>query len=370
MALTFITGDFATDAKITTYNRMDANDEPRLKRMRLLDDIGSLLENIAGQRGLDMRAEWLQERQRVYAQAKPRAVVQALPLLAQAPLQAQPVLRPMPSLPIKPQPSRAPITAPTKGAYNLFVSQFKKGADLIYGRSGPDFRDKYVIAVSPDCWSKVKTDHKNMRMQPDGDMDFVIIDTYNNAFLGTEIFATAAVVTQDGWGQTKADRRKGITPIHNFQETDTKSKTYLGQLENEHGEVGSFRDFLEHGTSYDINGVGGPDGLQMRYGRACKAGLAYGILKRKGKVHFALDGLTSASILDDVGLGKDKRKITGKELRWIFRHRDEPKIKADVIFWLDGAKTEPLWEKDRGLWEAYDKQVSARGSKGVKAFGQ
>lgn len=370
MPLTYTTGNPYIDSQLDAYNRLEAAHDSPSTLLRLLLKIEGLIRaNIAGRRGLTMRAETSREILRVRNQLTPHHPMpqaQAPQILPQVQPQA---LQPIPPLPpvVVPAPASAPVNR-----FAYFVSQFKKGADLLYGRSGTDYRDKYVMALSPDCWQKAHPDHANLRMQPDADMDFVIIDTYNNAFLGTEVFSSAIIMTQGG-REKKADRRKAIAPITDFAATSERSQTYLGKLPDEHEEVGGFRDFLETKTSYNLDEIRSPDGLQLRYGRACKAGMAFAIFKRHGKVHFALDGIDSKSVLEDMAAARNKRRITGKELRWIFRHRDVPEVRNEVIFWLDGAKTRPLWELDPGPWQEYDEQVQARAStrKGVdKALGR
>ncbi|BET97989.1 hypothetical protein [Xenorhabdus taiwanensis] len=78
-------------------------------------------------------------------------------------------------------------------------------------------------------------------------------------------------------------------------------------------------------------------------GRKCKGGLSWvntsnSELTRDINVHFILDGIDIKRIA-----GKYDKNITGKELRWIFRHRNHPKVIEKVQFWENGKPTVPPW---------------------------
>lgn len=134
--------------------------------------------------------------------------------------------------------------------------------------------------------------------------------------------------------------------------------------------------------------------------RKCKAGLEWALLrpsagKPQPAVHFILDGLgelcnsdgTKSSDWSKV-LGKNYqlpgiceetsggglpfeqkvRSITNAELRWIYRHRDNPLVAEGVQFWRDSTPVMPPWvlgathmdpRADIAAWEAYRPRSAA-----------
>ncbi|PHM61704.1 hypothetical protein [Xenorhabdus ishibashii] len=89
-------------------------------------------------------------------------------------------------------------------------------------------------------------------------------------------------------------------------------------------------------------------------GRKCKGGLSWvntsnSELTQDIHVHFILDGIDIKRIAE-----KDDKNITGKELRWIFRHRNHPKVIKKVQFWENGSPTFPPWEGlNQPVWNNY-----------------
>lgn len=246
--------------------------------------------------------------------------------------------------------------------YQRFAASFTKGADLLYGLSKP--RGDYLLALDPHYTDRAVADPEHLRLQPPEKMDFIIVDTYNNAFLGTEVLTGMNALLTNNKGERMLDSKQ-----------IADSQNYLGKLEGEHEEVGRFREFLEKNTSYDLQSICSDSrgDMVMRYGRSCKAGLAYAATVRKGKVHFVLDGIDFKRILEDLDKPRNEREITGKELRWLFRHRDDSQIKNEVLFWENGVPAKPPWERPEyaSAWEAYDKKTKEKHSKDpkpVKAF--
>lgn len=92
--------------------------------------------------------------------------------------------------------------------------------------------------------------------------------------------------------------------------------------------------------------------------RSSKMGLNLFVLKGR-TVHFVLDNITmdqvpTKSNSRDVG---ENRSITGAELRWIYRHRDNDVIRENIQFWFKKAPTTPPWQSDSAnyskQWETY-----------------
>lgn len=71
--------------------------------------------------------------------------------------------------------------------------------------------------------------------------------------------------------------------------------------------------------------------------RTSKAGLEFQLLIRKKTLHFMTD-----LIGDDIGVVVSKEghgaSITSSELRWLYRHRDLPEVRSNLIFYREGKK--------------------------------
>lgn len=77
--------------------------------------------------------------------------------------------------------------------------------------------------------------------------------------------------------------------------------------------------------------------------RTSKAGLAFQLSEGKGRVHFLLDGIDYQRVVN-----KMPGDITSSELRWLYRHRQEPAVMSNVIFWLEGQRVMAPWETSEG----------------------
>ncbi|CDH34623.1 hypothetical protein [Xenorhabdus bovienii] len=96
------------------------------------------------------------------------------------------------------------------------------------------------------------------------------------------------------------------------------------------------------------------------YSRKCKGGLSWIVtdndpIAQKLKIHFILDGIDMKSVVKKESYISDKTSITAHELRWIYRNRNNPKVKQKIHFWLDGEPSMPPWERpeSRELWKEY-----------------
>ena len=69
-------------------------------------------------------------------------------------------------------------------------------------------------------------------------------------------------------------------------------------------------------------------------------------------IHFVLDNIKITDIINKTSVhrstGKveteDNRGITGSELRWIYRNRDNPTVQGAIQFWHEGRQCTPPWE--------------------------
>ncbi|CDG16852.1 hypothetical protein [Xenorhabdus doucetiae] len=96
------------------------------------------------------------------------------------------------------------------------------------------------------------------------------------------------------------------------------------------------------------------DICQRDVGRKCKGGLSWistgnSPLVKDIHVHFILDNINMISLIQK----KDQKSITGKELRWIFRNKNDPRVAAKIQFWDDGEPTSPPWISANGWWHRF-----------------
>lgn len=117
----------------------------------------------------------------------------------------------------------------------------------------------------------------------------------------------------------------------------------------------SVADAYDLNPSYSINGGG-----NHRIKRMSKAGLNLFLLKGR-TVHFVLDGIN----MDQVPTksfnseATNTRSITGAELRWIYKHRDEQTVQDNIQFWANKKPTTPPWSPDSSnysdQWAIYNR---------------
>ncbi|WP_045972228.1 hypothetical protein [Xenorhabdus doucetiae] len=101
---------------------------------------------------------------------------------------------------------------------------------------------------------------------------------------------------------------------------------------------------------------------QLNLGRKCKGGLLWvgksdSELVQDIHVHFILDDINMQWVADKHE-EFEKKSITGKELRWIFRNRHNAKVKQKVQFWQDGKPVCPPWESEEShIWDNYERKL-------------
>ena len=82
--------------------------------------------------------------------------------------------------------------------------------------------------------------------------------------------------------------------------------------------------------------------------RSSKFGIAYVVERLDGKVHYILDGVDMAVVLDKSTMtnrstGIEKVPIVTSELRYLFRNWSRFKDTGKVLFWKNYAKVDPPW---------------------------
>ena len=95
-------------------------------------------------------------------------------------------------------------------------------------------------------------------------------------------------------------------------------------------------------------------------------GLNLFLLKGRN-VHFVLDGIDMDKV-PTKSHSKDRddgqsRSITGAELRWIYKHRNEQIVQDHVQFWFKKKPTTPPWSPDSAKysdkWDQYQRNSQA-----------
>jgi hypothetical protein len=130
----------------------------------------------------------------------------------------------------------------------------------------------------------------------------------------------------------------------------------------------STKDFASFRSA--MAGSAGPDGatLPAKYQDALDAPITNESVRRKDKaglywatkiagrhVHFVLDGIDIAAVVKksfkgansdrDAGSSTSKnRSITGSELRWVYRNREDPEVGKYIHFWFHLKHARPPWE--------------------------
>jgi hypothetical protein len=143
--------------------------------------------------------------------------------------------------------------------------------------------------------------------------------------------------------------------------TRVNPKTYDDHVKPRSSEAKGFRKALREHRKYDPRSVAGEEKGETRVRQACKGGVEF-TTGRKKLIHFILDGLNMDWVIkkagpwDQMGLtsgGEKARDITGAEMRWIYRHRDDPKVMPFILFWRGGQNVAPPWIEDPTAWAHY-----------------
>jgi hypothetical protein len=119
--------------------------------------------------------------------------------------------------------------------------------------------------------------------------------------------------------------------------------------------------------SLDLSTKGqvGGEGSNEAFRRKSKGALNW-LISQKQHLHFVLDKLDMEGVVTKENFkpkpsepttsgGHKYRDVTGAELRWIFRHKDDPNTQEAVQFWLANAQCVAPWDQPafRDLWMRY-----------------
>ncbi|WOC15752.1 hypothetical protein [Pseudochrobactrum sp. MP213Fo] len=89
----------------------------------------------------------------------------------------------------------------------------------------------------------------------------------------------------------------------------------------------------------------------MVLGRKCKAALNWA-KEDNIRVHFLLDHIDMNAVVKKSTFHTAK-PITGRELRWVYRNRDDEGVQNVIQFWKGGRRTQPPWVSNKLLWDTY-----------------
>lgn len=77
--------------------------------------------------------------------------------------------------------------------------------------------------------------------------------------------------------------------------------------------------------------------------RKCKGGIAFLLDETVGiNLHFLLDGINMHNVVYKTN---KEKSITGAELRWIYRNRNNPRVQKVVQFWINRRPCCPPWNQ-------------------------
>lgn len=148
----------------------------------------------------------------------------------------------------------------------------------------------------------------------------------------------------------------------------------IGKQLNDAGRAIQFKSFLAVHPKYNVKDQEDARLLQsqpfnaMKLGvplwkKTSKAGLEFQLLVRQQPLHFVAD-----VIGDDIGAVVSKQghgaSITSSELRWLYRHRNLPEVRANLFFYKDGNRVSHDSIFGNANWANYRPKKTYSGSGG------
>ncbi|PHM36667.1 hypothetical protein [Xenorhabdus innexi] len=222
-----------------------------------------------------------------------------------------------------------------------FRKKFYQG-DMVFGLNSA--RNKYVINGDIDTFKEAKIQFNSKDCQP------VIIDDYLTPADKKEMkeFLNNYNNSWSNGEEQNNDYDRMINYKRQFNKTKKNVyKTYQ-------------KDFFYHLKKHDKYRTvvsDHSDYTPKTIGRKCKGGLWWiGIsvseVIRDVHIHFLLDDIDMDKVIN-----KLDENITGKELRWLFRHRHNSNIAQKVQFWKDNTPVLPPWKTEPSAWFEYSTPI-------------
>jgi len=88
------------------------------------------------------------------------------------------------------------------------------------------------------------------------------------------------------------------------------------------------------------------------FAHKCKAGLTMALQENR-QIHYALDGIKMDAVVGKSGGRRAGDSITSRELRWLFRNREEEKSGLLLHFYFNNLEVPAPWISDPDLWAGY-----------------
>ena len=201
-----------------------------------------------------------------------------------------------------------------------------------------------------------------------------VIDQLNNQFVGTE---GAGLVSRT---MGSLARQSGLNNQQREEVERWKALARYGAPKpgenptpEQEQEATEFRKFLEQHPKYSPNrwrtvrkrSRKSPFRQHERIKKACKAGIEFA-LQRQKKVHFFIDDLDQDAVINKMDYlthepevmihpitGDSKQSITASELRYLYRHWQDPVFQQGVSFWQNGRQVPPPWQTNAEAWNNY-----------------
>jgi len=116
----------------------------------------------------------------------------------------------------------------------------------------------------------------------------------------------------------------------------------------------AYADYTKYGVAKARPDLGDRKQWSSQYMRAkCRAGIQW-VLDSGFTVRFALDSLWDADSMETISRKETGQPWhTGSELRWVFKHRDNPKVQTGVIYYVKGAWVDAPWNVFPESWENF-----------------
>jgi hypothetical protein len=144
--------------------------------------------------------------------------------------------------------------------------------------------------------------------------------------------------------------------------SDSNSYAYNNELIPEREDAQAFKNWIDNHEQYNPNKFSDNEQIISRIGKGCKAGIEYTTNNGKN-VFFVLDELNEELVINEGVEECWRNSITGKELRWIYRHKDNGNVKNSVKFIKDCKIVRAPWEANSELWKRYEEYRTTKQSK-------
>ncbi|MCC0672505.1 sugar-binding protein [Clostridioides sp. ES-S-0145-01] len=192
--------------------------------------------------------------------------------------------------------------------------------DLLYGLHESRSKDIYMNEV------RAANGRSRLGVGP------IVVDNMNNLFLGVQRGETY------GQGKVAINGMTIRTPI-----------------------VSRFMAFLEHNfLGSKLPRDSSPSSIKRRIISGCKAGMLFTVASGK-TIRFVLDGLNIRSICYNT---HEKRSYTERELRFIYKRRNDANFMQNIKFYKEGREVEAPWISNSKWWNTWYE------SKTVKGYGK